>query len=106
MDEIIYLLEPDTQVNKIGDVIKTMKKKKRYAEVKSIRQSEAYQAAAVGLKVEIMCVIWNFEYNKEEYLIYNDIEYKISRTYITDEEKIELTCIAKVNNEVNAYGNS
>lgn len=106
MDKIIYLLEPTTATNDIGDVIKTMNKKQRYAEVKSIRQSEAYQAAAVGLKPEIMCIIWKFEYNKEEYLLYEGVEYKISRTYETDDEKIELTCIAKVNNEVSAYGNS
>lgn len=106
MDKIIFLLEPTTVTNKIGDIINTMKQKKRYAEVKSIRQSEAYQAAAVGLKPEIMCVIWKFEYNKEEFLLYEGVEYKISRTYETDDEKIELTCIAKVNNEVNAYGNS
>lgn len=106
MDKIIYLLDPTTITNEIGDIIHTMEKKKRYAEVKSIRQSEAYQAAAVGLKPEIMCVIWKFEYSKEEFLLYDGVEYKISRTYEKDDEKIELTCIAKVNNEVNAYGNS
>lgn len=106
MDKIIYLLEPSTDVNEIGDPINTMKKKMRYAEVESIRQSEAYQAAAVGLKPEIKCIIWKFEYNNEQYLLYNNVEYKISRTYETKDEKIELTCIAKVNNEVNAYGNS
>lgn len=106
MDKIIYLLSEVVEENSIGDVIRNMKKNKRYAEVNSIRQSEAYQAAAVGLKPEIMCVIWKFEYNNEQFLIYEDKEYRITRTYIREDEKIELTCTAKVNNEVNCYGST
>lgn len=104
MDKIIYLLNEEIKENEIGDIIRSMEKNKRYADINSIRQSEAYQAAAVGLKPEIMCTIWKFEYNNEPFLLYEGKEYKITRTYIKDDEKIELTCVAKVNNEVNCYG--
>ena len=54
MDKIIYLLKEEVKENEIGDIIRSMEKNKRYADV--------------------------------------------------NDEKIELTCTAKVNNEVKCYG--
>ena len=106
MDKVIYLLEAVNSTNQIGDPIKTLTKRKRYAQTNSIRQSEVYQAGAVGLKPEIMFEIWAFEYNQEQFLEYNGKNYKIIRTYKRNDEKIELTCISVANSEVNAYGNT
>ena len=79
MDEIIYLLQNKTETNSIGDVINTVKEIKRYAQIQSIGQQQTYQAAAVGLKPEFTCIIWKFEYNNEEYLKYQNKEYKITK---------------------------
>lgn len=106
MDEIIYLLQNTTEVNSKGDVINRIKEVKRYAEIQSIGQNQSYQAAAVGLKPNFTAVIWKFEYNNEAYLKYHDIQYKITRTYIRDDEKIELTCSSQVNNEEDMYGST
>ncbi len=106
MDEIIYLLQNTTEVNSKGDVINRITEVKRYAEIQSIGQNQSYQAAAVGLKPNFTAVIWKFEYNNEAYLKYHDIQYKITRTYIRDDEKIELTCSSQVNNEEDMYGST
>ena len=106
MDEIIYLLQNTTEVNSKGDVINRITEVKRYAEIQSIGLNQSYQAAAVGLKPNFTAVIWKFEYNNEAYLKYHDIQYKITRTYIRDDEKIELTCSSQVNNEEDMYGST
>lgn len=106
MDEVIFLLEAVNKINKIGDPVKDILKQKRYATVKSIRQSEVYQAGAIGLKPEIMVEIWKFEYSKEQFLEYENRTYKVIRTYERSDEKIEITCTSVANSEVNAYGST
>lgn len=34
----------------------------------------------------------DFEYQGEKVAMYNDVEYNIDRTYISDQDWIELTC--------------
>lgn len=106
MDKIIFLLQNQAESNSAGDVINVITKKKRIAEIQSIGQNQSYQAAAVGLKAQFTAIIWNVEYNNEEYLEYQGKQYKITRTYIRDDERIELTCSSKVNNEEEYYGNT
>lgn len=106
VDKIIYLLQNKVEKNSMGDVINKVEEVMRFAEIKSIGQRQSYQAAAVGLKPEFTCIIWKFEYNDEEYLKYQGKQYKITRTYIRDDEKIELTCSSQVNNEGDMYGNT
>ena len=106
MDEIIYLLQNTTETNKMGDVINRIKEIKRYAEIDSIGQNQSYQAAAVGLKLSFIATIWKFEYNNEEFLKYNGKQYKITKTYVRDDEKIELTCGSQVNSEGDMYGST
>lgn len=106
MEGTIYLLKKTTRKNKIGDPINTVEEIKRIAEIRSIGQKEAYQAAARGLKLEFMAIIWKFEYDNEEVLKYKGKEYRIQRTYERDDERIELTCGNLVNNEENIYGST
>ncbi len=106
MEGIIYLLKKTSKKNEIGDPINTVEETKRIAEIRSVGQKEANQAAARGLKLEFTAVIWKFEYNNEEVLRYKGKEYRIQRTYERDDEKIELTCGNLVNNEENIYGST
>ena len=63
-----------------------------YCTVKSIGQSEAYQALSVGLKPEIKIVIpHDFEYQGESLAEFEGVLYKILRTYVTEADGIELT---------------
>ncbi|WEK53323.1 MAG: phage head-tail adapter protein [Candidatus Cohnella colombiensis] len=62
------------------------------ANKKSVRQSEFYQAAAVGIKPEIVFEVQSIEYNDEPKLKHNEIIYYIIRTFSKNDEKIELIC--------------
>ena len=52
-NDVIYLLSVTHSTNDIGDIIETPKSEMRFARMKSIGQTEFYQAQAQGLKPEI-----------------------------------------------------
>lgn len=82
--------------NDIGDPIKIPTSREVYANRKSIRQSEFYQAMATGLKPEIMFEIRSVEYKGETKLEYAGKDYTIIRTYDKG-EIMELVCQGLVN---------
>ena len=60
--------------------------------VKSIGMQEAYQAMGVGLNPEIKIVLaHDFEYRGEDLCEMGGTRYKIIRTYVTEDDGIELT---------------
>ena len=70
-----------------------------YCTVKSIGQSEVYQAMAAGLAPEIKFVLaHDFEYQGEKLLEYEYVRYRILRTYVTETDGIELTCQRETGN--------
>lgn len=94
----IYLLtETDNDINDIGDIEVNIIERKVLAHKQSTRQSEFYQAQAVGIKPEIVFVIRSFEYRDEEKLKFNGIVYRILRTYDKGNGTIEIVCIGAVN---------
>ena len=107
-NDVIYLLSTENQINEVGDMIETTKKTMRLAKVKSIGQSEFYQAQAQGLKPEIKFVLADcLDYEGQEELIYNNIRYKILRTFkAEDKNEIEIVCHAGIRAEVVNDGNS
>lgn len=63
-----------------------------YCEVKSVSQTEVYQAKAAGLAPELRIVLSQaFEYQGERRCTFRGVNYKIIRTYVTDADSIELT---------------
>jgi SPP1 family predicted phage head-tail adaptor len=96
-DSIIKLVAQTTSVNEYGDSVVTETARSIFAEVKSIGQSEFYQAQAVGMKPEIKFVIADFaDYEGEEILRYapfggTEETYKIIRTYRT-KMALEIVC--------------
>ena len=63
-----------------------------YCEVKSVSQTEAYQARATGLNPEFRLVLsHSFEYKGEQRCTFRGINYRIIRTYMTESDGIELT---------------
>lgn len=95
-DTIILVSETDT-VDKYGDTVTTPTERQIFAEVKSIGQSEFYQAQAVGLKPEIKFVIADFaDYQNEKVLKYTPFGgtkelYTVLRTYRTN-NRLEIVC--------------
>jgi SPP1 family predicted phage head-tail adaptor len=97
-DNVIYLIPVTSSENDIGDPIKIDGEKRQvFAEKKSVRQSEFYQAAATGLKPELTFVVWSQEYGGESKLEYNGKLYNIIRTFEKNDREIELVCSGLVN---------
>lgn len=68
-----------------------------FAEMKSIGMKEFYQAQTAGSKPEMKFIITDYmDYQGQEYLIHNDIRYKILRTYRTSSNELEITCYGGV----------
>ena len=97
LNSVINLLIPTIKENDIGDLISSYTKRKIFAEKKSVRQSEFYQAAATGLKPEIAFQIWTRVYNGEEKIEYGGKTYTIVRIFEKG-EVTELICEGVVNN--------
>jgi SPP1 family predicted phage head-tail adaptor len=62
------------------------------ANEKSVGSREFYQAAAVGMKPEVIIEMYKGEYGGEPKLTHNGTIYHVIRTYSRNGEKIELTC--------------
>lgn len=89
---VITLIGESPEAHGIFDVV-TESTRKVYCTVKSIGQSEAYQAKAAGLNPEIKFVLaHDFEYKGEKTVEYDGVRWGILRTYITETDGIELTC--------------
>ena len=95
--DVIKLISITTTENELGDVIEETTERQGFADKQSVRQSEFYQAAATGLRPELMFVVRTIEYNGETRLKYNSKEYSIIRTYDKDGELTELVCQGVVN---------
>lgn len=91
-NDIIILIKITKVPNNVGDIVETEVKREVFAEVKSVGQSEFYQAHSNGFKPEIKFVIADYyDYDGEEELIYNEKRYNIIRTY-RNGVQLEITC--------------
>lgn len=93
--DIISLISIVNTVDEGGDTVQVETPRQVYANKKSIKQSEYYQALTVGLKPEVTFVIYSFEYSNERKLTYNTKPYNIIRTFEKG-DFIELICEAVV----------
>jgi SPP1 family predicted phage head-tail adaptor len=67
--------------------------KQVFANKKSATRSEFYQAAAAGMKVDIVFEIRLVDYSGEKEIRYNSKRHKVIRTYETGGDNIELSCM-------------
>lgn len=105
-NEVIYLLTTQSTTNEVGDQTETTEKAMRFAKIKSIGQSEFYQAQAQGLKPEIKFVLADYlDYDNQEEVIHNNFRYKVLRTFRTENE-IEIVCYGGIRLEVVSDGDS
>ena len=81
------------------EVIKAWSYKTVYANKKSVRQSENYQAASAGLKPELMFQIRSQDYDQQERLKFDSKIYEITRAGDYG-EFVELVCSAITGSEV------
>lgn len=97
-DNVITLVKETESINEFGDIIVEETTRDIFAELKSIGQTEFYQAQAVGLKPEIKFVIADFlDYKGEKKLKYTPFgedeekEYTVLRTYRAN-NMLEIVC--------------
>ena len=106
-NEVIHLLSTRNVTNDVGDQIEERIETMRFAKIKSIGQSEFYQAQAAGFKPEIKFVLADYlDYEYQQELIYNGFRYKILRTYRTEANEIEIVCYGGIRLERVSNGNS
>lgn len=79
--------------NSFGEYVDgTPSKRTVFANKKSIRQSEFYQAHAQGIRPEVMFEVRVIDYADETRLEYDSKVYFIVRTYSKNDETLELIC--------------
>lgn len=103
-DDEIYLIRETSITNDMGDVIKDTNERFVFANKKSIRQSEFYQAQTSGLKPELTFEIYSFEYDDEPKIKYKGKDYKVIRTF-ENGDILELICEGIVNNATSKISN-
>lgn len=97
-NDIIELVSETKTVDEYGDTIEKTTARTVFAGLRSIGQSEFYQAQAVGLKPEIKFVLPDFlEYHDEKIIRYKAFneeeaeEFTVLRTYRNNNE-LEIVC--------------
>lgn len=89
--DVAYLIAENPKAHGIFDEPEESLRKV-YCTVRSVNQSEAYQAQAVGLNPELKLILaHDFEYRGEKLLVFHEERYRILRTYVTEADGIELT---------------
>lgn len=90
-NEVIQLRSYTESVDDYGIPTRTTNDRTVFAQLKSIGQSEFYQAAADGLKPELKFILADYyDYQNEKEVVYNNKVYSVLRTY-RDNNKIEIT---------------
>lgn len=95
--DVVELVSVSYTTNDIGDAIQQETKRQVYANKKSIRQSEFYQAQATGLRPELMFEVRTEEYQGEPSLEHEGKQYNIIRVYDKNGEISEIVCGGLVN---------
>jgi SPP1 family predicted phage head-tail adaptor len=91
--DVVDLITTVQTQNSFGEYVDgTPAKRTVFANKKSIRQSEFYQAHAQGIRPEVMFVVRSIDYDNETRLEYNSQVYFIVRTYSKNDEIVELIC--------------
>jgi SPP1 family predicted phage head-tail adaptor len=96
--EVIELKSASYEENDLGDTVQVLSEPRYvFANKKSVRQSEFYQASAAGFKPELMFEIRSFEYEGENVLTFEGKDLSIIRTHSKNGEITELICTGLVN---------
>jgi SPP1 family predicted phage head-tail adaptor len=95
--DVINLISVATSENELGDLVETETPKQVFANKKSIRSGEFYQAQSTGLRPELMFEVKTIDYDHEPKLEHEGKAYTIIRTYDKSGEVTELICQGIVN---------
>jgi len=104
-DTTAELGTPEETQNASGTVIKTYTYRLVYVDEMSIRQTEHYQSAAVGLRPDIALKMRRLDYQGERRVRYESKEYEVLRTYAPNRDFIELV-LQGITNKGQLNGNT
>lgn len=96
-EDIAYLISEVETTNDLGDTVLTPTDRLVYVNRSSVRQSEFYQAQAVGLRPEYMFEMRVSDYQDEPKIKYDGKTYDIIRTFEKNKDFIELIAQGVVN---------
>lgn len=88
--DVISLISVDYGIDDRGYNTSIVTARNVFADVKSVRQSEFYDAQMSGIKLEYMFEIRDIDYQNEEFIEFSGRTYKIVRTYKKNVEFIEI----------------
>lgn len=74
-------------------------KKEVYCNSKGVKRNEFYQAQAQGYRPELCVEVNSEDFGGESHFIFQNIIYRIIRTYPVKGEKLELICQALVSED-------
>lgn len=89
LEDVICLVNEEFIFDDIGRQKAKQTKTEIFAEVKSVSQTEFFEAGRNGLKPDYKVTVWSCEYNGEMLAEYNEVLYEIYRTYLAG-DKTEL----------------
>jgi SPP1 family predicted phage head-tail adaptor len=90
-DHELTLIGQRIEEDEIGNQIPVETETTILCGLKSVGRSEFYDAAASGLRPELVFVIHAYEYSGERVVKFQGVRYNVIRTYQTGTEEIELT---------------
>lgn len=88
--EKISLISIEYTQDELGEWVETEVKTDVFATVQSVTMYEFYEAGREGMKPDYRFHMWMTEYNDQELVEYKDKRYRIYRTYIRNDGRIEL----------------
>ncbi len=94
-DEIISLISTSIVADDIGNQIEQEVSKEVFCTIESISQAEYFSASQSGLKSQFKVTIFEFDYNGATIVDYNSKRYSVYRTYLRNDERIELYLASK-----------
>lgn len=89
--DVCDLIQVSPEAEGVG-IERTETRRRVYCTIRSIGMQEAYQAMGQGLNPELKVILaHDFEYRDEPLLELGGKRHKILRTYVTEDDGIELT---------------
>lgn len=90
MDDTLFLLQTTYTKDKYGQDIAENTEREVFCKVESVSRSEFFNAGRNGLNPQFTFTVFKAEYQGETICRYHGQSYAIYRTYMTDDDYIEL----------------
>lgn len=87
---VCYLIAETATQDDYGVMQTTKTERMVFCNVSSVTQTEWFEGGRSGLNPELRVTMFAYDYGNEELVKVNNIIYSIYRTYITDNDEIEL----------------